>query len=607
MWGKILSSVSSALDFNQATLSGCIDIIVVEQEHAEPAGLRSTPFHVRFGKAKLLRSREKIVSISVNGRETELRMKLGAAGEAYFVEETNDSIVEGHETSPFASPALSPRSSFALAEEQPNDTNNEAVWSWGWGDLPQPEQRPNGDSSTGSPLPPGISTDWEEQKSKVAFSMCGHLLYGTPEEVIHDEEVFRANLITWEQMEMNPLLWYNPSMVALFGGAPPFYPGKVAMPMLASWVMFGRPLPVSALQTLVTCSVTATQAKDRSWMSWWSSDPVTLDSPAVPSSSSRHIPSPASPPEDGGGGKAEEEGKKFRKSLRPTSEQLKSLGLSPGANRITFRVSSSLQGTKSVSSTIYLWPQNAKIVISDVDGTITRSDVLGQLMPIVGRDWSHSGVADLYTKVRQNGYFLLYLTARAIGQADSTRDYLFGLTQNAKEKLPDGPLILSPDRLFPSFKREVIDRKPYVFKIAALRDIRNLFPKNYNPFYAGFGNRDSDHRAYVHIGVPEGKVFIIDPRGVIHHVNTTYARTYASMSEICQYMFPAVRGLPYEEDENVREKKLLTHTLYAADSRVFVEEEVELAERRGEWIDNGSPCDLFECRGMINRNMPIIW
>jgi phosphatidate phosphatase LPIN len=34
---------------------------------------------------------------------------------------------------------------------------------------------------------------------------------------------------------------------------------------------------------------------------------------------------------------------------------------------------------------------------------------------------------------------------------------------------------MSPDGLIPSFKREVIDKKPEVFKIAALRDIKHLF------------------------------------------------------------------------------------------------------------------------------------
>ena len=57
-------------------------------------------------------------------------------------------------------------------------------------------------------------------------------------------------------------------------------------------------------------------------------------------------------------------------------------------------------------------------------------------MPIVGRDWSHTGVAELFTKIKRSGYLILYLTARAIGQADATRDYLFGLTQKERDKLP---------------------------------------------------------------------------------------------------------------------------------------------------------------------------
>ncbi|TRY52515.1 HAD-like/Lipin domain containing protein [Cryptosporidium tyzzeri] len=233
--------------------------------------------------------------------------------------------------------------------------------------------------------------------------------------------------------------------------------------------------------------------------------------------------------------------KYLRHSLRPTSDQLKSMNLKWGANRVTYTVESSLQGRKTVSGTIYLWPPDSRIVVSDVDGTITRSDVLGQLMPIVGKDWSHQGVAELMTNIESNGYKIVYLTARAIGQADATRDFLFGLKQvgnSGNVTLPDGPVFLSPDRLFPSFKREVIDRKPYIFKIAALRDIRNLFPIYRNPLYAGFGNRDTDYRSYSHVGIPEGKIFIIDPKGVIHHINKTYAKTYETLSEIVEYMFP---------------------------------------------------------------------
>lgn len=46
-----------------------------------------------------------------------------------------------------------------------------------------------------------------------------------------------------------------------------------------------------------------------------------------------------------------------------------------------------------------------------------RSDVLGHILPIVGKDWAQSGVAQLFTKIKNNGYKLLYLSSRAIGQA----------------------------------------------------------------------------------------------------------------------------------------------------------------------------------------------
>lgn len=45
---------------NPATLSGCIDVIVVRQPDGS---LHCSPFHVRFGKMGVLRSREKVVRL----------------------------------------------------------------------------------------------------------------------------------------------------------------------------------------------------------------------------------------------------------------------------------------------------------------------------------------------------------------------------------------------------------------------------------------------------------------------------------------------------------------------------------------------------------------
>ena len=83
-----------------------------------------------------------------------------------------------------------------------------------------------------------------------------------------------------------------------------------------------------------------------------------------------------------------------------------------------------------------------------------RSDALGHVFTMIGRDWTHLGVAKLYTDICRNGYKILYLTSRAIGQADSTRDYLKGVKQNDYQ-LPEGPVIMSPDRLLTSLHRYV--------------------------------------------------------------------------------------------------------------------------------------------------------
>ena len=69
-------------DFNSATLSGCIDIIAIEQADGS---LVSTPFHVRFGKLKVFKSEHKVVHILVNGQKTGIKMRLGKSGEAYFL------------------------------------------------------------------------------------------------------------------------------------------------------------------------------------------------------------------------------------------------------------------------------------------------------------------------------------------------------------------------------------------------------------------------------------------------------------------------------------------------------------------------------------------
>ncbi|KAF9958208.1 hypothetical protein BGZ70_009284 [Mortierella alpina] len=246
---------------------------------------------------------------------------------------------------------------------------------------------------------------------------------------------------------------------------------------------------------------------------------------------------------------AREINKRYAKTLRLTSEQLKSLSLKKGANTLTFSVTSSYQGKAVCSAKLFLWDHDYQVVISDIDGTITKSDALGHIFTMAGKDWTHSGVAKLYTDIVNNGYHILYLTSRAIGQADYTRKYLKNVEQN-NYQLPDGPVIMSPDRLMTAFHREVIMRKPEEFKMACLRDIRRLFGDR-NPFYAGFGNRITDALSYRSVNVPSSRIFTIDSGGEVKlELLSSYKSSYLALNDLVNEIFPGKRQAPEFNDWN---------------------------------------------------------
>ncbi|RCN43970.1 LNS2 protein [Ancylostoma caninum] len=225
-------------------------------------------------------------------------------------------------------------------------------------------------------------------------------------------------------------------------------------------------------------------------------------------------------------------------SLRLSSEKLRSLGLVYGANECRFSITTKFQGTSWCSCNIYLYKWYERIVISDIDGTITKSDVLGHVIPAIGGTWAHAGVAELYTRIKNNGYKMVYLSSRAIGQSHTTKQYLKSIAQDSKQ-LPDGPVLLSPTSVLIAFRREVIERRPEEFKIAALTDLKKLFPVK-QPFFAGFGNRETDVTSYRAVGIMPARILIIDPSGRVRRSDSVgYVSSYSSMAtETVDYLFP---------------------------------------------------------------------
>lgn len=159
---------------------------------------------------------------------------------------------------------------------------------------------------------------------------------------------------------------------------------------------------------------------------------------------------------------------------------------------------------------------------------------------MIGRDWTHAGVAKLYTDIVNNGYNIMYLTSRSVGQADTTRAYIYGVCQDGF-RLPKGPVIMSPDRTMAALRREIYLRKPEVFKMACLRDILGLFNGKENPFYAGFGNRLTDALSYRSVNIPSSRIFTINSNAEVYldllSLNT-YRSSYVTMGELLDHFFP---------------------------------------------------------------------
>lgn len=414
-----------------------------------------------------------------------------------------------------------------------------------------------GQSLPSSPIAGEGPKETTEEYHDIAMSLCGELRNGKV-----SLESFIQSIVTFDDLSNNPAILSDPKLVIRINDR--YYNWQIAAPMLMSHVVFQRPLRQDTCQSLIKQHMPKKEKRRSYWFSWRANEEKSSDEenedikkdkprPRVHSSGARkQMSAPEMEREEDdnenrarkvsgciSGNESDASPKEnYRKVTRLSSEQIASLNLKEGANSVTFSVTTKYQGTAMCTATIYLWNFKDKIVISDIDGTITKSDVLGQILPVVGQAWAQSGVAHFFCKIQKNGYKVLYLSARAIGQAQQTRDYLKSVKQD-QLMLPDGPLLLSPESLIKAFHREVIEKKPEEFKIACLRDIQSLFPTNRNPFYAGFGNKVNDVLSYRAVGISVSRIFTINHRGeVTHDLTSAFQTSYIKLSDLVDQMFP---------------------------------------------------------------------
>ena len=400
------------------------------------------------------------------------------------------------------------------------------------GSSPETSQTVSPNSSLPLRNPFGLSSNCD---SPVAMSLCGGLNLDKNIE----NELFEKHLITFERFSNSPDILSDPNFVVRINGK--FYPWRVAAPILMSRICFNEPLPT---ENIVKLNLEQKQSRIKSWFNWSKkSDQISIESePKTPKfigtpcelTNIIDKPLPLHPEAE---------------FLLPcnisnvlTPDQLAALPLKEGPNEVSLSVITRYQGTCTVDCTLYLWNYYDKIIISDIDGTITKSDVFGQIFPILGKDWSQKGVTDLYSKIGANGYKFIYLSARSIGQSNPTRSLLQKIKQR-NISLPDGPLLLAPLSLFGAFHQEVIAKKPDAFKIRCLEEVKSIFPPGANPFFAGYGNRQTDVRSYEAIGIPKSLIFIINSKGQLRHQQAlSFQSSYTNLTEYVDFVYPYMKG-----------------------------------------------------------------
>ncbi|KAL9065358.1 MAG: hypothetical protein Q9157_007499 [Trypethelium eluteriae] len=677
---SISGSVSKTWNsINPATLSGAIDVIVVEQEDGS---LACSPFHVRFGKFSLLRPSEKKVEFRVNDVKQDYAMKLGDGGEAFFVFETSQDIPADMQTSPVVSPSASPQprplseslpepgfAEPAFAEPEPldlasgNGSPPRLMKTLSGETIPKLQRQSRSDIATTLP-PQSLPSDWSsrlqppikleraasdnvvyttggglddldglsnggiaQQQLPSAFSPSDREGSASPPTLPTNEAVARAmNLskklqgsniptqVTDEGDLMLDMTGYKSSEEEALRAE--VIARKILYEELEGNYDIGALIGVDEKGNLWIYS--SEEAKDaatrkaRQNMNALQPAPVvlsdTISDPGYHSDDNQSMDSSdtsaahhrrdsdsavslSTPPRTADNSTSGDRTKNYAKTLRLTSEQLKAMELKPGMNSMSFSVNRAV-----CQANMYYWQYDVPIVISDIDGTITKSDVLGHVLNTFGRDWTHAGVAKLYTDIAANGYNIIYLTSRSVGQADTTRAYLNGVLQEGY-RLPKGPVILSPDRTMAALRREIYLRTPEIFKMRCLSDIASLFGEGRCPFYAGFGNRITDLFSYRSVNIPSTRIFTINSNAEVSLHLTTYKTGYVTMRELLDHFFPPVGllvpsgGEQFTDFNYWRDRPLQLDDFSASESEEEDEEERETPmplKRRVQSEDEGS-------------------
>ena len=569
--------------YNNALLSGSMDIIVVKQPNGK---FKASPLRLRFSNYRVPKAGRKKVTVKVNDKIVDIPMFLQKDGTAFILLENKKYFKENTLDDNQLSNSIKEKNKNKSVDEMRNDKHNSFLLS------PQPKSINNivndnkscDDNSINltindkkpkekdfineekteeeivhnlktiviekAPPPPTLklelSTCWDtisKNKNNKNFNMQGEFI----KKVVSQDQFFKD---PWKIIN-------NPNLAIKYRNQ--IFTSKVIIPMMFSQLVYGQPLPEEIVNKL-------TEGQD-GHLFWKTKhkDAYRIDLEQLSQISTENDSSEnknLNYNSDGGivadkfntlndnnnlsdtSSTSVEKNikKKFRmkKSSKLPSHIIEKFDLKEGMNEIQYIVDGF-----TINSNIYLWNYSDKIVISDFDGTVTRSDVIGQIGVYFGLDWTHKYIAKLYSHIVNNGYKMLYVTARTMYMQTSTKNSLNNIKQDGFS-MPIGPMMMNESGYVDAIKTEIIDKVPQEFKIECLLNLLKLFPNDVEPFYAGFGNKPSDKLAYEKIGIDPGKIYIINEKGEVSKNFKTKCKTnFLLMDEQIDELFPFVYDKGY--------------------------------------------------------------
>lgn len=205
-------------------------------------------------------------------------------------------------------------------------------------------------------------------------------------------------------------------------------------------------------------------------------------------------------------------------SKTPSASIINKLELKMGKNSITCIHFGS---TLVKEFNIWRFDKNQQLVIMDIDGTITKSDITGYIQTVYMGMFSyiHDGIVPFLNSLKDAyKYAFIYLTARPLIHQKETRQLLQGIKDGAFT-MPDGPLFPSKDRMMVALYREMISKTTMQLKTEILTSIKQVFLRagcrNISPFALGIGNKEADALAYNLAGLNAENILLIDKQSRI--------------------------------------------------------------------------------------------